>query len=241
MATSTLTWDSCSRRGDSWVTTVLTATTIQEHYFDNMNLNLYCCFIVSYQVLDDLLDAFLGGLHTVLGSLQSDPLTVGSRTREANRYAAVLLCQLPQHLTSPTHKVTVVANIYYHAVLHHVVLEREDNRNVDKGDTEGSIKSLPFVFSFIHLKVSLIKRSIVINYQVFDQTFQLLLGLTNGLLLPYDRDQLLLCVIRRREDDPSARPVPHAANISPAAADQEFVILRFRLKLGCEVVDLLKT
>lgn len=119
MATSTLTWDSCTRwGGDSWVTTGLTATTIQEDQFN-----------VSYQVLDDLLDAFLGGLHTVLGSLQSDPLTVGSRTREANRYAPVLLGQLPQHLTSPTHKVTVVANVYYHAVLHHVVLERRDDRN----------------------------------------------------------------------------------------------------------------
>lgn len=80
---------------------------------------------VSYQVLDDLLDAFLGGLHTVLGSLQSDPLTVGSRTRETHGYSAVLLSQLPQHLASPTHKVAVVANVYYHAVLHHVVLERE--------------------------------------------------------------------------------------------------------------------
>lgn len=88
---------------------------------------------VSHQVLDDLLDAFLGGLHAVLGSLQSDPLTVGPRAREANSYSAVLLRQLPQHLASPTHKVAVVANVYDHAVLHHVVLESEDNRNVVSG------------------------------------------------------------------------------------------------------------
>lgn len=57
------------------------------------------------------------------------------------------------------------------------------------------------------------------NYQVFDQTFQLLLGLTNGFLLPYDGDQFLLRVIRRREDDAGPRPVPHTANIGPATAD----------------------
>lgn len=80
---------------------------------------------VSHQVLDDLLDAFLGGLHTVFGSLQSDTLTVGSSAREAHSYAAILLCQLPQHLASPTYKVAVMANVYYHAVLHYIVLERE--------------------------------------------------------------------------------------------------------------------
>lgn len=88
---------------------------------------------VSHQVLDDLLDAFLGGLHAVLGSLQSDPLTVGPRAREANSYSAVLLRQLAQHLASPAHKVAVVANVYDHAVLHHVVLEIEDQRNVVSG------------------------------------------------------------------------------------------------------------
>lgn len=34
------------------------------------------------------------------------------------------------------------------------------------------------------------------DYQVFDQTFQLLLGLTYGFLLPYDGDQFLLGVVR---------------------------------------------
>lgn len=78
------------------------------------------------------------------------------------------------------------------------------------------------------------------SYQVFDQIFQLLLGLTNGFLLPYDGDQFLLGVIRRWEDDAGSSPVPHTANIGPTAADQEFMVLWFGLKLGCEVVDLLK-
>lgn len=78
------------------------------------------------------------------------------------------------------------------------------------------------------------------DYQVFDQTLQLLLGLANSFLLPDDGDQFLLGVIWRREDDAGPRPVPHAANIGPAAADQELVVLRFGLELGSEVVDLLK-
>lgn len=90
--------------------------------------------MVSYQVLDDLLDAFLGGVHAVLGPLQSDPLTVGPRAREADGHAAVLLRQLPQHLASPAHEVAVVASVYDHAVLHHIVLERE-NKGIFKKNT----------------------------------------------------------------------------------------------------------
>lgn len=75
--------------------------------------------------------------------------------------------------------------------------------------------------------------------QVLDETFQLLLRLPDGLLLPHDGDQLLLGVVRRREDDARPRLVPHAANVGPPAADQEFVVLRFGLQLGREVVDLL--
>lgn len=78
------------------------------------------------------------------------------------------------------------------------------------------------------------------NHQVFDQTLQLLLGLTDGFLLPYDGDQFLLGVVRRREDDACPRLVPHSANVGPATADQEFMVLWFGLKLSGEVVDLLK-
>lgn len=95
---------------------------LNRHLYKNVIFTVLSSF-VSYQVLNYLLDAFLGSLHAVLGSLQRDPLTVSSCAREANGYTAVLLRQLPQHLTSPTHKVPVVANVYYHAVLHHVILE----------------------------------------------------------------------------------------------------------------------
>ncbi len=78
------------------------------------------------------------------------------------------------------------------------------------------------------------------SYQVFDQIFQLLLGLTNGVLLPHDGDQFLLGVIRRWEDDAGTRPVPNTANIGPATADQKLMVLWFGLELSCEVVDLLK-
>lgn len=78
------------------------------------------------------------------------------------------------------------------------------------------------------------------SYQVFDQAFQFLLGLTNSFFFPYDGNQFLLCVIRRREDDASPRPVPHTADICPTAPNEEFMILWFCLKLSCEVVDLLK-
>lgn len=137
---------------------------------------------VSYQVLNYLLDAFLGSLHAVLGSLQRDALTVSSCTREANGYTAILLCQLPQHLTSPTHKVPVVANVYYHAVFHHVILE------------ELSSFFLPFAQKSKLNHVFVITLP-TIYYQVFHQTFQLLLGLKNSFLLPHDGDQFLLGVI----------------------------------------------
>lgn len=78
----------------------------------------------AHQVLNDFLDAFLGCFHTVLGSLQCHPLAVGPGAREADSHAAVLLSQLPQHLTPPAHEVAMVACVHYHAVLHHVVLQR---------------------------------------------------------------------------------------------------------------------
>lgn len=77
-------------------------------------------------------------------------------------------------------------------------------------------------------------------HQVFDEDLQLFLGQTHGLLFPYDGDQLLLRVVRRREDDASPRPVAHPADIGPTAADQEFMVLWFGLQLSREVVDLLK-
>lgn len=138
---------------------------------------------VSYQVLNYLLDPFLGSLHTVLGSLQCDPLTVSSCAREANGYTAVLLRQLPQHLTSPTHEVPVVANVYYHAVLHHVILE------------ELSSFFSPFAPKIKTESCFCNNIANKLYYQVFHQTFQLLLGLTNSFLLPYDGDQFLLGVI----------------------------------------------
>lgn len=78
----------------------------------------------AHQVLNDLLDAFLGRFHAVFGSLQRHPLAVGPGAREADGHAAVLLGQLPQHLTPPAHEVAVVASVHYHVVLHHVILQR---------------------------------------------------------------------------------------------------------------------
>lgn len=77
------------------------------------------------------------------------------------------------------------------------------------------------------------------RYQVLDQSLQLLLGLTDRLLLPHDGDQLLLRVVRCWKDDPGARPVPHATDVGPTTADEELVVLGFGVELSGEVVDLL--
>lgn len=180
-------------------------------------------FSPSHQILNDFLDALLGGLHTFLCSLQSDPLTVDACTRETDSDAAVLLRQLPQHLTSPAHKVPMMADVDLHAVLHHIILEQER----------------------ISLRDSLYKENerkhCVQNYQVFDQVFQLLLGLTNCFLFANYGDHLLLAVVWRWENDARACLVPHTANVGSTTANQEFMILRFGLQLSSEVVDLLKT
>lgn len=83
------------------------------------------CFSPSHQILNNFLDALLGGLHAFLCSLQRDPLTVDTCTRETDSDSAVLLCQLPQHLTSPAHKVPMMADVDLHAVLHHIILEQQ--------------------------------------------------------------------------------------------------------------------
>lgn len=78
------------------------------------------------------------------------------------------------------------------------------------------------------------------TYQVFDQVLQLLLSLTDSFLSPYDGDQLLLRVVRRRENDSGSCLVTHTADVYSSTTNQEFVVLWFGLQLSCKVVDLLK-
>lgn len=80
---------------------------------------------ISYQVLNDLQHAFLGGLHAVFGSFQGDILTQWASAREAHHHASILLSNVPQDLTTPGHKVAVVLGVNEHVVLHHIILREK--------------------------------------------------------------------------------------------------------------------
>lgn len=97
---------------------------------------------MTYQVLDDLLDAFLGCLHTVLGSLEGDFVTLGAGAREADHHTTILICNLTQNLPSPDDKVAVVLGVNHHGVFNHIILPTDDSQS--------TLPALVIITSLLH-------------------------------------------------------------------------------------------
>ena len=77
------------------------------------------------------------------------------------------------------------------------------------------------------------------TYQAFDLSLELLLSCGNGLLGAEDRDELLVLVLLRGEDDPGAGLVPDRLHVGPVPSDEELVVLRLRPDLSREGGELL--
>ena len=73
------------------------------------------------QVLDNLLDPGLGGVHAVAGSLEVYDVAGDAGAREGDNNAAELLAYLAKHLAAAGHKVLVVLRIHGHGVLDDIV------------------------------------------------------------------------------------------------------------------------
>lgn len=95
----------------------------------------------TYQVLNDLLDALLGCLHTVLGSLEGDFVALGARAGEADHHTTVLISDLTQNLPPPDDEVAVVLGVNHHGVFNHIILPTDDS----------SQSALPFLAIITHL------------------------------------------------------------------------------------------
>lgn len=62
------------------------------------------------------------------------------------------------------------------------------------------------------------------TYQVLDQCFQLLLGLTDSILLSYDCDQVLVLILSSWEYDSGSSTVTHLSDFTSSFANEEFVV-----------------
>ena len=74
------------------------------------------------QVLNNLLHALLGCLHTFLGSFEGDLFALRTRAREAHHHATILVSQVPEDLPTTSHKVAMVLGVNDHRVLNDIVL-----------------------------------------------------------------------------------------------------------------------
>jgi len=80
-------------------------------------------FLSTYQISNDLKDAFLGAINALLRPLQHDLVALDPCAREADDDPAKLLRNLPQHLPTPGHKVTVVLRVNAQLTLNDVILQ----------------------------------------------------------------------------------------------------------------------
>merc|ERR1719334_3045412 len=76
---------------------------------------------LSFQVSDNLLNASLGTVHTVMRSLQHHAVTFHTTAREADRHTAVIISNLSQNLAATGNKVSVVFGIYVDFSLNDVI------------------------------------------------------------------------------------------------------------------------
>ena len=87
-------------------------------------------FSSTYQISNDLKDAFFGAINALLRPLQHDLVALDPCAREADNDPAKLLRNLPQHLTTPGHKVTVVLRVNAQFTLDDVILPHNSHIRV---------------------------------------------------------------------------------------------------------------
>lgn len=76
-------------------------------------------------------------------------------------------------------------------------------------------------------------------HQVLDQSLQLLLCLPDGILLPYDGDQVLILVLGRGEYDAGSSAVTHLADFAAPFANEELVVFWLGADVNSETLGLL--